>query len=899
MAAEQGNRKEKGRSIAKESKAPMCEHCCLPVSAQRHARILSGSSLIPSYQPIYAPRISTSPSVSRASLCALAPLHLFDQQLACALEAVCSRELLWLARPSIRDKRRPEQIAHTGVASTWCKLAGCDALQVPHLGLQALQALLLLPITNTLWPHKGQALLADGKRGFLGRFTIELGAWAGHQADTPDQDPGGSPRRGDGMLEACCCGARGVECQSSQAERPSAEQRPCAHPGCSKHPSFAEDGDPRRWCSEHKPEGAKDVKNKPCAHPGCSKSPSFAEDGDPRRWCRAHKPDGAMPIQPCAHEGCTKSPSFAEDGDPRRWCDKHKPDGALPIRPCAHPGCSKSPSFAEDGDPRRWCRAHKPDGAMPIQPCAHEGCTKSPSFAEDGDPRRWCRAHKPDGAMPIRPCAREGCTKRPSFAEDGDPRRWCAKHKPDGALPIRPCAREGCTKSPSFAEDGDPRRWCRAHNPEGAKDVKHKSKVEAEDFPRVGGDLRLSERPSAQHVPQHPSPCSTRPIARPPALQNKFRIVVQPPEISDRNIPANISNTEALTWTLSEISKAEGRVAKSTNVILGELGGQGENSQEKWRQLDEKVNTYPMQREFKAIGTGGDDFAQAVVAAISEVVGPIKDSAVSQRLSSQQKYTSVTVGPVWIDNTHVRMTVLEESVYNLIPPAQQVPPKPALYHSKHHGVVDPKQYEMGVKTIRKAATFGVPNGCNATSPDRFLQSHAKEPILPEPSKPTMTKMRIKDSVPKRSERPVMGLMSNKNFITCNAVETILAEPKGRKSQEFLYTQKPDFGKVPDYLQKNKSRIESEKAQVEAYLKLRQQQEQDAHVSQVSEEERQQLLRHLKTKWATVNAAYQKLPFSLDTPAKQKRKENYERQLTDIEKDIRLLERGDTILVLQD
>ncbi|KAK9815525.1 hypothetical protein WJX72_005056 [[Myrmecia] bisecta] len=93
---------------------------------------------------------------------------------------------------------------------------------------------------------------------------------------------------------------------------------------------------------------------------------------------------------------------------------------------------------------------------------------------------------------------------------------------------------------------------------------------------------------------------------------------MRPGSSSDRNIPANISNTEALTRTLSEISKAEGRVAKSTNVILGELGGQGETSQEKWRQLDEKVNTYPMQREFKAIGTGGDDFAQAVVAAISE-----------------------------------------------------------------------------------------------------------------------------------------------------------------------------------------------------------------------------------------------------------------------------------------
>lgn len=77
------------------------------------------------------------------------------------------------------------------------------------------------------------------------------------------------------------------------------------------------------------------------------------------------------------------------------------------------------------------------------------------------------------------------------------------------------------------------------------------------------------------------------------------------------------------------------------------------------------------------------------------------------------------------------------------------------------------------------------------------------------------------------------------------------------------------------------------------------QEHDAHVTQMSEQERQQLLCDLKTKWATVNTAYQKLPFSLDTPAKMKRKETFEKQLTEIEKDVRLLEHGSTVLVLQE
>ena len=77
------------------------------------------------------------------------------------------------------------------------------------------------------------------------------------------------------------------------------------------------------------------------------------------------------------------------------------------------------------------------------------------------------------------------------------------------------------------------------------------------------------------------------------------------------------------------------------------------------------------------------------------------------------------------------------------------------------------------------------------------------------------------------------------------------------------------------------------------------QEHDAHVTQMSENERQQLLCDLKTKWATVNTAYQKLPFSLDTPAKMKRNETYEKQLTEIEKDVQLLEHGSTVLVLRE
>ncbi len=68
---------------------------------------------------------------------------------------------------------------------------------------------------------------------------------------------------------------------------------------------------------------------------------------------------------------------------------------------------------------------------------------------------------------------------------------------------------------------------------------------------------------------------------------------------------------------------------------------------------------------------------------------------------------------------------------------------------------------------------------------------------------------------------------------------------------------------------------------------------------MSEDERGQLLRHLKTKWAAVNVEYQKLGFVMDIDSKIKRREAMERQLAEIEKDIRTLERGDVVLIVPD
>ena len=54
-------------------------------------------------------------------------------------------------------------------------------------------------------------------------------------------------------------------------------------------------------------------------------------------------------------------------------------------------------------------------------------------------------------------------------------------------------------------------------------------------------------------------------------------------------------------------------------------------------------------------------------------------------------------------------------------------------------------------------------------------------------------------VPKKDEKPIMGLVSDKNFIVSNAVENILAAPKLPSNNEKDFLKKKNYGKVPKYL----------------------------------------------------------------------------------------------------
>jgi len=109
-------------------------------------------------------------------------------------------------------------------------------------------------------------------------------------------------------------------------------------------------------------------------------------------------------------------------------------------------------------------------------------------------------------------------------------------------------------------------------------------------------------------------------------------------------------------------------------------------------------------------------------------------------------------------------------------------------------------------------------------------------------------------VPKRDEKPIHGLVSDKNFIVANAVENILAAPKlpARQEQDFL--KKKTYGKVPKYVTKIKQEIEDEYNLVRE-MQIEEQNERDRQRMLMPEEERQQLITALKKKWEELMRDY--------------------------------------------
>lgn len=127
----------------------------------------------------------------------------------------------------------------------------------------------------------------------------------------------------------------------------------------------------------------------------------------------------------------------------------------------------------------------------------------------------------------------------------------------------------------------------------------------------------------------------------------------------------------------------------------------------------------------------------------------------------------------------------------------------------------------------------------------------------------------------------------------------MAQPPKRPSSKFDPLNKSDFGKTPDYLSTVKQQINEEKEHVRRVIEHERARRQppQPRLRQMPEEERLQLLDELKNRWEEVNRNFQQMAhlIKLDTNGKLRRKEQYEREMDQLEAAIAKLSKPNVLV----
>jgi hypothetical protein len=256
-----------------------------------------------------------------------------------------------------------------------------------------------------------------------------------------------------------------------------------------------------------------------------------------------------------------------------------------------------------------------------------------------------------------------------------------------------------------------------------------------------------------------------------------------------------------------------------------------------------------------------------------------------------------------------RGAAVDESIYDLIPPVYEAAHKGKMHKSKFNSVRSaptystfPRKEEFAERDSSGGMLFAGRSGAIGrdvgpdVDPKNFLKAHGSgRDTLPE--KKAFTRATVKptrDGVPDRTDKPVMGLVTEKNFVHGNAVDAICSAPQRTKVDAPLAVHRKDFGQAPKYLGRVKQCLDIEKtmvaegrsrdAEMQANIKSQ-------YVRQVDSDERDELVASLRSRWEELHSQYQSLPFARDTAMQIARKEGIEKDLKEIETALEKLSRN--------
>lgn len=146
------------------------------------------------------------------------------------------------------------------------------------------------------------------------------------------------------------------------------------------------------------------------------------------------------------------------------------------------------------------------------------------------------------------------------------------------------------------------------------------------------------------------------------------------------------------------------------------------------------------------------------------------------------------------------------------------------------------------------------------------------------------------------DKPIMGLKSEKNYITSNAVDVILMPTKKRPNKEILYKEKRNYGKVPEYLSKIREDIEREYKTIRE-MQIRNEEDELKKKKKLNNEEIESLREGLQKKLEQLKKEYGNITHKtvFDTLVTQKKKIRLEKEIKTVENDLEKISKGQIII----
>ncbi|SCP05616.1 conserved Plasmodium protein, unknown function [Plasmodium ovale] len=256
----------------------------------------------------------------------------------------------------------------------------------------------------------------------------------------------------------------------------------------------------------------------------------------------------------------------------------------------------------------------------------------------------------------------------------------------------------------------------------------------------------------------------------------------------------------------------------------------------------------------------------------------------------------------------------EDNAYNMIKKSDETKIKKILYKSIHDPNLLPsystfnlrgKRYNISnvagelVKKVEKQKKV---KDLQTSRDKKILKKGEKNEKIPSLNEikiinPTLLtvkkkKKKFKDPVPDRNDIPLMNLTADVDYVYDNAVQVINAKPVEKKKKEgkILLDEDPlskeDYGKISPYLIKIKNELkEKENLKKQDVID-------EEKVAKELELKKESILAELKNKYNEINKEYLKISHVVDINSvrKLKKKENYEKELNQLEKDIQKLEK---------